>query len=345
MKLYTERLVLRRWRDADADSLFAYTCDARMGKAVGWQPHRGVEESRALIAGLLSLPEHYAVCLRKDGRLLGAVGLQTVGQTEMADRCHEGVIDCWMGVPFWGNGYASEAVSALVRHAFEELKMECLWCSAEDGNARAVRVQEKCGFVFHHTDKVQCLPQVHGTRTVRVNCLTRRRWLDGVLAAPMTAEMLWNAFCSAADIDPVTPYEAWAFGDAPDALAALVCEEKKAGTASVYDLYTLDESEALPRVGDYSIILNAQSHAVCLIETTALRVLPFEEVPASHARKEGEGDGSLAYWREVHQAFFSKELEEYGLSFSHDLRVLCEEFALRYLPGKGELHRPNAEPI
>lgn len=62
------------------------------------------------------------------------------------------------------------------------------------------------------------------------------------------------------------------------------------------------------------------------MRTTKVYTVPFKDVSAEHAAKEGEGDLSLDYWREVHKEFFTEELEEIGESFSEDMLVVCEEF-------------------
>ena len=51
---------------------------------------------------------------------------------------------------------------------------------------------------------------------------------------------------------------------------------------------------------------------------------------AEHAFKEGEGDRSLAYWREVHKRFFTEELKEADLEFDEDMKLVCEEFEAVY---------------
>lgn len=51
---------------------------------------------------------------------------------------------------------------------------------------------------------------------------------------------------------------------------------------------------------------------------------------ADHARREGEGDCSLAFWRQVHEAFFTDELTRAGMVFRQDLPVVCEEFVKVY---------------
>ena len=139
----------------------------------------------------------------------------------------------------------------------------------------------------------------------------------------MTAEELWKR--SGLEDE----YEAWAFGEAADKLADLVKKGIKTATSSAYAAYEA-EGEDIPRAGEYSVILDSEEKAVCIIRTVKVEVLPFKDVPAEFAFKEGEGDRSLSYWREVHQAFFTGELQEIGLPFTEDIKVVCEEFEVVY---------------
>lgn len=135
----------------------------------------------------------------------------------------------------------------------------------------------------------------------------------------MNAQQMWEAFGGQG------AYEAWRFGGNADALAELVLAGKKTATASAYPLYEL-ENEPLPRAGEYSVILNSRDEAVCVIQTTKVYVVPFDQVSPCHAAREGEGDLSLAYWREVHRVFFTGELKAAGLGFRESMKVVCEEF-------------------
>ena len=139
----------------------------------------------------------------------------------------------------------------------------------------------------------------------------------------MTAQEMWSAGGIEAE------YEAWAFGDDPDTLGELVRTGVKTATASAYPFYEL-EGEDLPKAGEYSVILNTKDESVCIIRTTKVYVTPYCEVTAEQAWKEGEGDRSLDYWRRVHEAFFRKELEAVGLTFTEDMGVVCEEFEVVY---------------
>ena len=61
-------------------------------------------------------------------------------------------------------------------------------------------------------------------------------------------------------------------------------------------------------------------------------VLPFNKITEEYAELEGEGDKSLKYWKKVHKEIFTKELETAGLTFSEDMRVICEQFKVVYRP-------------
>ena len=140
----------------------------------------------------------------------------------------------------------------------------------------------------------------------------------------MTAEQMWRDFIAARD-PAEADYEAWAFGGDPDGLAGLVLAGIKTATASAYPLYGL-EGEPLPEAGEYSVILDSRGEAVCVILTDRVAVVPYGDVGREHARREGEGDRSLAHWRQVHEAFFRQEMAAAGLVFTEDMPVVCEEF-------------------
>lgn len=137
----------------------------------------------------------------------------------------------------------------------------------------------------------------------------------------MTAKELWGRSGLTGS------YESWAFGDAPDKLAALVKNGVKTATCSAYDLYQTG-SEPLPKEGDYSVILDSSGEAVCIVKTVKVCITEFHLVSAEHAYKEGEGDRTLEYWRKVHTDFLTRELSKFNLTFSENTKVVCEEFDL-----------------
>ena len=143
----------------------------------------------------------------------------------------------------------------------------------------------------------------------------------------MTAKEMWDAYVQQYPEAAQQSYDAWCYGDAPDELAELTRKGIKTATASAYPIYEL-EGEALPEDGAYSVILWADESAACIIRTEKVYVVPFREVSAEQAYREGEGDRSLAYWRDVHERFFRAELENTGLTFTEDMGVVCEEFKM-----------------
>ena len=71
--LETKRLILRPWTEADAETLYEYAKDPRVGPAAGWPVHTDVEESRRIIREVLSAPETYAIVLKETGQPVGCI--------------------------------------------------------------------------------------------------------------------------------------------------------------------------------------------------------------------------------------------------------------------------------
>ncbi|MBO5904727.1 MAG: GNAT family N-acetyltransferase [Clostridia bacterium] len=176
MTFETERLILRPWREDDAESLYKYASDPEVGPKAGWPPHTSVEGSRQIIRQVLSVPETYAVCLKESGEAVGSVGLKMGDATDMTDRADECELGYWIGRPFWGQGLIPEASRELLRHAFEALNMQAVWCGYYDGNTKSRRVQDKLGFVYHHTTEGLEVRLMNEIRTGHVMLMTKETW-------------------------------------------------------------------------------------------------------------------------------------------------------------------------
>lgn len=176
MELETKRLILRPWSESDAEDLYRYAADPDVGPIAGWPVHTSEENSREIIRTVLSDPETYAVCLKADGKAIGSIGLKIGGTTDMTDRDDECELGYWLGKPFWGQGLIPEAAEELLRHGFEDLGMNAVWCGYYDGNGKSKRVMEKCGFIYHHTTERLEVPLMNEIRTGHVTLLTKERW-------------------------------------------------------------------------------------------------------------------------------------------------------------------------
>lgn len=173
MILETERLILRPWRDDDAEELYKYASDPEVGIPAGWPPHTSVENSRDIIRTVFSAPETYAVCLKEDGKPIGSVGLH---RNDIAEKDDEYELGYWIGKPFWRQGLVTEASRELLRHAFEDLGMKRIWCGYYDGNVKSRRVQDKLGFIYHHTTEGLEVSLLGEIRTGHVMLMTREEW-------------------------------------------------------------------------------------------------------------------------------------------------------------------------
>lgn len=173
MTMQTKRLILRPWREDDAEELFRYASDPDVGPPAGWQPHTSVENSRDIIRDVLSAPETYAVCLKENGKPIGSIGFHRADLAELPDEYELGY---WIGKLFWGQGLIPEASREMLRYAFCELGMSRIWCGHYDGNIKSRRVQEKLGFVYHHTTEGIEVKQMNEIRTGHVMLMTRETW-------------------------------------------------------------------------------------------------------------------------------------------------------------------------
>jgi uncharacterized protein YhfF len=124
----------------------------------------------------------------------------------------------------------------------------------------------------------------------------------------------------------------WGFGDSPelaDELGALVKQGIKTATADLVWVVEF-ERRSIPKAGDYSIILDGAGDPLCIIQTTAVTILPYEDVPLEFAYDEGEGDRSLDYWRQAHWNYFSRRCADIGRKPKLTMPVICENFRLVY---------------
>ena len=143
---------------------------------------------------------------------------------------------------------------------------------------------------------------------------------------------MWSEFCEENNYDINTPHEAWPFcggGAFADELAALVLEGKKTATASSLIAYET-EGESLPTPGCYSVILYDNGDAACIIRDTKVSLIPFDQVGAEHAYKEGEGKRTLEEWRDIHRRAFTPDYQAAGKEFDEKGICVLEEFELVY---------------
>lgn len=174
--LQTERLILRPWEENDAEELFRYAQDPRVGPIAGWPPHTSVENSCQIIRDVLSAPETYAIVLKETDLPVGSIGLLFGKAANVPIQANEAEVGYWIGVPYWGQGLIPEAVREIQRHAFRDLGLGGLWCGYYDGNENSRRVQEKCGFAYHHTNENVPCELMGDVRIEHFTYMPESRW-------------------------------------------------------------------------------------------------------------------------------------------------------------------------
>ncbi len=125
----------------------------------------------------------------------------------------------------------------------------------------------------------------------------------------------------------------FSFGDSPemaDELLALVLAGTKTATCGALRDYG-EGAEAMPVVGRRDVVLDGKGRRAAVIETLEVTVRRFDEVDAAFARDEGEGDRSLAGWREGHRSYFDR----HG-GFAPDMELMCERFRLVEVLDRGK---------
>ena len=145
----TPRLRLRPWSNADATALFELARDPRIGMLCGWKPFDRIGDAHEALSTVLAAPDSYAVTLASAGEIVGSIALRIdTGSPEasVAD------IGYWIGAPYWGNGYATEAGEAIIERA-RELGVQMIVLKYFDGNGASRRVSEKLGFTWRSSEE------------------------------------------------------------------------------------------------------------------------------------------------------------------------------------------------
>jgi len=148
MQLETERLILRPVEESDASALFAIMNDPEVTANLLMSPHLPEDQ---VIAWIRSRREAWekkerfaaAVVLKETGELIGTCSLMNVSWEHM-----NAELLYWLGKPYWGKGYITEAAWGMIRFGFEELGLERISVGCFARNKASARVIEKLGFKY-----------------------------------------------------------------------------------------------------------------------------------------------------------------------------------------------------
>lgn len=143
-------------------------------------------------------------------------------------------------------------------------------------------------------------------------------------AIPPVADLIAKLGAQGIELPP-GPVRADGFGDSKElseSLLALIRKGcKRAGTSLLWAFEA--ENESVPAAGQIEIVVDHRNAPALITRITEVKIVPYHEVTAEYAAIEGEGDGSLEYWREAHWAFFSRECERIGRKPLETMPVVC----------------------
>jgi RimJ/RimL family protein N-acetyltransferase len=138
--LETGRLTLREPRLEDAEAIAALVNDRRIAENTSRIPHPySLADAQAFLTDANTAEREVVLLITTRSGIVGCCGIAKRG-SEAPE------IGYWLGVAFWGRGYATEAARALIDHAFGDLGCDVLLGGARVSNPASRRVLEKCGF-------------------------------------------------------------------------------------------------------------------------------------------------------------------------------------------------------
>ena len=148
----------------------------------------------------------------------------------------------------------------------------------------------------------------------------------------MSVAEFWRRFLAETGRDGATEYmdcyNFCATEELANELLSLVLSGQKCATSSAVAAYEA-EGERLPQVGDLCIVTDWDGKPGCVIETTAVTVLPFCEMTFEICSREGE-DETLESWQEGHRRFFAEDARALGYEFSEEMAIVFEDFKVVY---------------
>ena len=197
--LESQRLLLRPWRESDAETLYKYASDPEVGPRAGWPPHKSVEESLEIIRTVFNSDHIWAIELKDtgetikpheqsnactkptesrqkkaEGEAIGCIGYYAYSESNINIGENDAEAGYWVARPYWNQGICTEALRLLIDYCFNEKGFHTLWSDYFPDNPASGRVMEKCG--FRDTGEINYCSklQVGNDRPVKVMKLERK---------------------------------------------------------------------------------------------------------------------------------------------------------------------------
>lgn len=146
----------------------------------------------------------------------------------------------------------------------------------------------------------------------------------------MTVESFWQEFLTSAGLNSSVKYESCDYFDNNEEGAAKCLEMILVGKQRATTGSGLGRKRKLPQVGDYNIVTDWHGAPHCVTQTTAVTIMPFNEMTFKLCHREGAYD-SLEAWRADHRRFFTELGKERGFEFTEDMPIVFVDFEVVYV--------------
>lgn len=155
-RLQTHRLRLRALAEGDAAGLWPLVSDGRLTPFLAWEPHYSIEETEGMVAALIEAQQadrgfHWIAS--HAGQFVGLVSLIDVRRQHRCWTLNRAELAYWIGMPYQGKGYATEAAAAVAEFGFAKLQLHKIRAYHAADNAPSGRTIEKLGFRFVGEEK------------------------------------------------------------------------------------------------------------------------------------------------------------------------------------------------
>jgi ribosomal-protein-alanine N-acetyltransferase len=173
--LETDRLLLRKIARDDAADIFEYAADSETPRYMPWEPHQSIQATHDYLDGALEryrlrLPGPWAIVHKRDAKMIGTISF---GAWERGH--HWAEIGYVLNRRYWGQGYMTEAVRAIVAFGFRELGLNRIQARCDVRNSGSARVMEKAGMTCEGVLRQQ-LFEKGGYRDMKIYSILKSEW-------------------------------------------------------------------------------------------------------------------------------------------------------------------------
>ncbi len=151
VKLQSNRLTLRPWKESDLSDFYEYASVDGVGQMAGWNPHRNLEESKTILGHFIVGKKCFA--LEYQGKVIGSLGIEEYNEANYPELAalQGREIGYVLSKDYWGQGLMPEAVQMVIRYLFDVVNLDFILVGHFDWNGQSRRVIEKCGFTYVKT--------------------------------------------------------------------------------------------------------------------------------------------------------------------------------------------------